>query len=323
VLFAYSVVQLVLAVPGLVISALLVDRVRLWLGTWPAVALAVVWLLLWWVFDERWPKAETLVRVAGDTWRRPDAADAETLDAAWDSVVHAVGVDRSVCQLVVGNGAYADICAFGGDLIGVTQGALTRLPRSDLEALLALQLGRQLYNTPRVARFVRWTKRPISGFWLLPVMVAGSAVGLVAGVVAVYLNPHVPARLSWAAEKLLYAVFFCGLTAVEVWLFTPIVGLHAALAVSLADSVVPYGMRALERHRITRAYQIASELGADFDAHYAVAAWLPGHSEDTTGWRWWTGCYPVEYRIRAIAGRMSRSKPYPDPRFRQFPHPGS
>ncbi|MBU3062788.1 hypothetical protein KO481_14815 [Nocardia sp. NEAU-G5] len=317
-----SVVQLALAVPGLMISVLLVDRVRMWLGTWPALAVAVVWLLFWWFARGAWPKAQTLVRVAEDTWCRPDAADAETLDAAWDSVVRAVGVDRSVCQLAVGKGAYADICAFGDDLIGVTQGALTTLTRSDLEALLALQLGRQLYNTPRVARFVRWTKRPIGWFWLVPTVVAGVAVGLVAGVFAIRLNPHVRARLSWTARKLAYAAFFCGFVAVAAWLCTPIVGLHAALAVALADAVAPYGVWALERHRITRAYRIASELGADFDAHRAATAWLHGRSEDTTGWRWWTACSPVEYRFGVIARRMARSEPYHDVRFRQLPHPG-
>ncbi|MFF3639692.1 M48 family metalloprotease [Streptomyces sp. NPDC002564] len=231
--------QLVLLLPGTVMSLLVILLLSAGLDAWLGVPLWVpplVWLLSGALLFHR-PTEDFLARHLLRL-QRPMPDEYARLAPVWREVTARAGVDGQTYELWIEDSDDLNAYAAAGHIVGVTRYALGHLPSSQLAAVLAHELGHHTGGHV-------WTS--LLGHWYaLPGRAAWYAIRWV-----VVLAVAVTSSFSWLATTALVFViaFFTYLT------ITHLYGLPLVLVVT------PYLIAAVGRRAELRADQHAAALG--------------------------------------------------------------
>ncbi|WP_116111870.1 zinc metalloprotease HtpX [Austwickia chelonae] len=276
-----SVVTLLAAAPWTALGfvaftciGMVVDLVR------PGSGETVLWsLILVWAFSgllalQR--AGETILAKVLFGWRRPTPGELAQLAPAWQAVTARAGVDPSRYSLWIADLKYANAAAAGGHMISVTTGAMKTLKPTQLEAVLAHELGHHRaghtwstllavwYAMPGrwVARLTTWGFRQVLGVAARHAVKVDLSGNLLA--VVKMLSLLLPV---WAALLVMQIVF----AANPAWLLVPVIPLAAAFfnryAELYADSFavsIGYGpllREVLEQFQEAGCDQAAEEAG--------------------------------------------------------------
>ncbi|MGW1936342.1 M48 family metalloprotease [Streptomyces goshikiensis] len=149
---------------GLVLAlSLLLDA---WLGL-PAWLPALLWLASGALVFNRTVEdrlARHLLRL-----HRPLPHELAVLDPVWREVTARAGIDGSRYQLWIEDSRDLNAFAAAGHLVGVTRYAVENLPRSQLAAVLAHELGHHTGGHAWAALLARWYALPARAAWQLAV----------------------------------------------------------------------------------------------------------------------------------------------------------
>ncbi|GAA0918166.1 M48 family metalloprotease [Streptomyces thermoalcalitolerans] len=234
---ATAVGQLMVHLPGALVSAVLVFAVGLAMG-----GTAVAWLVLL-----AWLAAGGLVfhrptellfarRVLG--LRPPTPEEWARLAPVWREVTARAGIEAHTYELLVENSEELNAVAAAGHVVGVTTYTLREIPSSNLAAVLAHELGHHIGGHAWAGLLGHW--------YALPGRIAWWVTKFLAGVLVL-----VASRISVMVTGVL--VLFMGMVAVAA--------LVSAWFVTIPLLLAPYLLAFAGRKGELRADQQAAELG--------------------------------------------------------------
>lgn len=159
---ATSATTLLLAMPGLLLSLLVICLLGLLVST---IAGSEIWLyviVVGWLISglvAMWRPVEEIVAVVVRRLRRPTLTEEQRFDIAWGAVTRAAGMSKDSFGVWVEEVEEIKIAAVGRHMVVVTRMAL-RLPLWRLEAVLARELGHHLAGRTAAIFLSRWYVLP-------------------------------------------------------------------------------------------------------------------------------------------------------------------
>ena len=185
-----AVAELLLGVPTVLSSLLLVSL----LGR-------AVSQQMWWLFPVLWlvsgaivfvPATDRVLAAVVHRLRKPTRTESATLEPLLEDVCANAGVDPGRYWLRIQNSREINAMAVGGHVVGVSTAALG-LPREQLEAVLAHELGHHLAGHTKISLLRWWYELPARMTILVVVLVGvvvlriGQAFGGTGAIVSVVL----------------------------------------------------------------------------------------------------------------------------------------
>lgn len=240
-----SAALIVASLPSMVLAGVVVARVGGLLGPSAIVVSLGVWLLSG-VPVLFFAATVESVRPGGkaDTWT---AAQASRLTPAWRDVVAVTGICEDDYLVLITKSREVNGCARHSWIIEVTNGAVRKLRRPQLNALLAHELG-HLMSSRRSSSFF------LAGWYALPWYLGPFLLSAVLAIPAAFADRGVLAKLATTAAELLYLGAMAGLL---ILLFSP----RQALVAAALLTAQMLGKRLVSRRDERTADLVAVDLG--------------------------------------------------------------
>ncbi|QIS01797.1 M48 family metalloprotease [Nocardia brasiliensis] len=245
-----------LALPTLLLSALVVFALGAWIGTWLLVTVVVLWVLFGALLvDIAWltPNRANYAKAVG--FRRPIEPEDSILAAAWANVTSAPGMDGWPYGLWVQQSAEPSAYAAPSRIIAVTSSAIAGLEPRELEAVLAHELGHHVRVDARLRLLEAWIALPGRYLWALC-----KRVGRIVGFLGVYA----------LVARFVVAV---ALLPVVVLVLTPVLGAALAYLFVILLVLEPPARAAQSRRGEYAADRVAVELGYGRELATALDRW--------------------------------------------------
>ncbi|MFC9892313.1 M48 family metalloprotease [Nocardia sp. NPDC127579] len=293
-----SAASLLVALPSIVLSAVLLCVPFATFGPWGAVGAGVLWLASGAavLFPD---DGAVLARVAFG-FRRPGAEEQVVLAAAWENITRTAGIDGTGYSLWVHDADELNAFAAPGGIVCVTSWALETLDSRQLEGVLAHELGHHLEGAKHTAILARW--------YSVPVMLIGRM--LRSGLARLTAVAESVAEDAPGFASVLVLVGGLGMGALVL---TPLVAALLLLIGPLAAAVLllllvaePLGQARLSQREELRADRVAVDLGYGREYREVLDEWLSEHDDASAAvYRRWFSTHPdSDTRIEAVEARI-------------------
>ena len=234
------VVRTCLEAPAFGLSAAFIVVVAGIIGFWPwGLSLIGAWIASGPVILLR--SVEEMIISSSDALRRPTRDERARLDPCWRAVTRAAGVNPGHYSLWVQKSLRINAFATAGHTVAVTEAALQKLPKPQLEAVLAHELGHHLGGHSWASLLRYWYSLPAMYLFQF----------------ATYLSLALATALGSGSVPMSAAIgaITVGLL-VYMFAVVPLVGLLAAVFL-----LVPFGLLWVRRAQEHQADAIAASIG--------------------------------------------------------------
>lgn len=266
-----AVAYLIVSLPSMVLGGMVVARLGGMLGQREMIVCLAVWLLLGVAVLFLGRSVESVrLDVKAHRWTAEQAA---RLIPAWREVTAAAGVSEADYLAMIGESDEVRGCARTGRTVEVSNGAVLVLPRAQLRAMLAHELGHLLSSRHRRWEFV-------FGWYAMPLHLAPMLVSAVAGF------PAGSPRRDGLLPRLMIAIAQVVYLYAMAELLTHLLSLRCALLAAALLTTQSLAKRLCRRRDERMADLIAVDLGfgiglVEYLRQYDRGAypWYPEHPE--------------------------------------------